>query len=161
MAANAIARRCGDRWPTACSKYDIAPLRMPFVVSDTGGCPERPDAASPTVLDAAAAVPPPVGAPAVADPAGDALGVGQEPEAHPPEFGQLASGVRLSDDGDQQPRHVVGAISLLASRFGVIGMLEDPDRVAHRQHVAPRRKHHPSGCRHQWRPRRHRNHALT
>src|SRR5690606_11553600 len=84
---------------------------------------KRPDTASPTVLDAAPAVPPPARAATVAHSAGDPLGIDEKAKTHPGQFVQLAVHHRFPDDRDQQARHVVGAVALLTSRFGMIGVL--------------------------------------
>jgi hypothetical protein len=106
--------------------------------AEVRGGAERPHAAAPAVLDAVAVVPAPVGVTAVAGPARDALGVDQEPQGVRASSRTARPGPGFADDDDQQPGHVVGAVAVLERGAGVVGVLEHPDRVAHRQHVIER-----------------------
>ena len=104
---------------------------------------ERPQAATPAVVDAVPALPA-----AVRRRAGSAFG---------PSCSATARGIGTPFDRARAPpgcgrarerrrsataRHVIGAVAVLMAWFGVVGVLEHPDLVAHRQHVAERRQRH-------------------
>jgi hypothetical protein len=72
-------------------------------------------------------VPSTVDAPTVADPTAHPFGVIEETEADAGERVQRRPRTRLAHDRDQQPGDVVGAVAVLASRHGVVGVLEHPD----------------------------------
>ena len=101
---------------------------------------ERPEAAAPAVLDAAAAVPATAGACAgCASVPVDALGLGEEAAGHVrASSATLAGGAGLADDHDQHAGHVVGAVAVLPPwRRRASACSNVPMRVAHRQDVAP------------------------
>ena len=91
---------------------------------------------------ASTASPTPPGGSPVADPAIDALGVGEEPVGHSCQAGDLAVGSRLPTRRDQHARHVVGAIAAGDPGQRVVGVLERADVVAHRRDVGEGRLGH-------------------
>ena len=128
-AANAIARRCGERCPAPWSKYDIA-LRAHPLVRRAGGrrcrTPTRCAPSSPRRrAGRASGRRRRAGCGCVRSTPCD---IGEERNAVRPSSSQRLAGVRLADDRDQQPGHVVGAVAVFAPGCGVVGVLEDADR---------------------------------
>src|SRR4029079_17766329 len=101
--------------PDGMSEVRHGALAHRLLGREMGDRTERPHASSPTVLDAAPAVPATAGRASVANASGHALGLDEEPKTRSRECVELPPDARLANDGDQQTRHVVGAVPLLAS----------------------------------------------
>jgi hypothetical protein len=114
----------------------------PLLGGAASSCPKRPDGSAPTVLDSSSTVPSTVHGASVPRATGHTLGLGKETKGGPPELAHRVAVLGLAHDDDQQAGDIVGAIAVTAPRFGVLGVLEDPDAVTHRQHVGERRQPH-------------------
>ena len=88
------------------------------------------------------AVPSTVCRPTVPDPGGGILGRGNKTERHVGEFAERMTPTRFTYCDDQQPGEIIGAVSVVTSGFGVLGMLEHPDAITHGQDVAERWQGH-------------------
>ena len=108
-------RRASSRGPLELGDGDLA---HPVGLSVCGGGSERPDAAPPAVLERRPVLPASALAHPVAVVAVEALGVAQEAQAELDEVPNCGIGVRLACRHDEDPRHVVGAVAVLRSRFG-------------------------------------------
>jgi hypothetical protein len=64
----------------------------------------------------------------------------EKSKASPCELVEFSTGRWLARDHDQQPSHVIGAVPVTESWYSKIGVLEDADRVCHRQYMTPGRQ---------------------
>ncbi len=103
---------------------------------------ERPQAPTPTVLDAVTSVPAPPGVAAIADPAVHVLRLRQESKRRTTQVPNRLAVCRFPNGDDEQPGDVVGAVPLFSTRFAVVSVFEHPDPVAHRHHVCERGQCH-------------------